>query len=92
MDRFNSFQKTGFSGAQNVVSGEGGSTELLGEGSGLGELLSWCLLRDFSLPPLGAPGPMGRARAPYLALASLAVHVGERERFTGGQDGGSSSL
>lgn len=37
-------------------------------------------------------GPWGE-RAPCLLCASLAVHVGsERERFTGGQDGGSSSL
>ena len=39
MDCFNSLsRRQGSQGAQNVVSGEGGSTELLGEGVGWGQL------------------------------------------------------
>ena len=52
----------------------------------------WCLLRDFSLP-CRCPRAPGKSEGTLPAVASLAVHVGsERERFTGGQDAGNSSL
>lgn len=72
------------------MSGEGGSTELLGEGVGWGE------------PPLVSPQRLqfspqvprarGKPEGTLSAVTSLAVHIGsKREGFTGGQDGGRSS-
>lgn len=95
MDRFNSLsRRQGSQGAQNVVSGEGGSTELLGEGVGWGELPLVSPQR-LQFTPKGprCPRAHGKSKGILPAVASLAVHVGgERERFTGGQDGGNSSL
>lgn len=88
---FNSLsRRQGSQGAPKCGVWRGGAPELLGEGVGWGEL-RWCLLRT-SVYPLGAPGPMGeRARAPYLLSPAWLFALAVRGRFTGGQDGGSSS-